>query len=190
MTHNEILAYLAGLVDGEGYIGIKKSPAYRAITGRVNPAYHERIQVRMVDRAGLDLLSKTLGGWLYTEKPHTRNGRPLWCYQASDQRAAEVCRTLLPYLRIKQQQAALLLRLRDEKAKPRKVAIRANVKNRWGRSTSAIRHRLAPTSLSYRESLYLQIKQLNHGGLVAMQWTEQSGSGIARASPRTTRKPI
>ena len=30
MTHEDTtLAYLAGIVDGEGYIGIKKSKAYR-----------------------------------------------------------------------------------------------------------------------------------------------------------------
>ena len=43
------LAYIAGLMDGEAYIGIKKSKPYKSLTGRVNPSYHERIQIRMVD---------------------------------------------------------------------------------------------------------------------------------------------
>jgi hypothetical protein len=36
------LAYIAGLIDGEGYIGVKKSGAYKC-QGRKTPGYHARI---------------------------------------------------------------------------------------------------------------------------------------------------
>lgn len=48
------LAYAAGIVDGEGYIGVKKSKAYEC-QGRSTPGYHALVSVKMVDRAALAL---------------------------------------------------------------------------------------------------------------------------------------
>lgn len=106
------LAYLAGLVDGEGYIGIKRSKAY-ACQGRRTSGYHARIQVRMVAEEAIKLLAETLGGWYYREKSSAKNGRPLFCYQASDAKAENALRALRPFLRVKAASADAVLELRD-----------------------------------------------------------------------------
>ena len=108
MPNDLDLAYIAGLVDGEAYIGIKKSKAYKC-QGRKTQGYHARIQIRMVDECAIRFLAETLGGWYYKEKPHSNKGRPLFCYQASDKKAENILRSLLPFLRVKQENAQTVL---------------------------------------------------------------------------------
>lgn len=107
MTETE-LAYLAGIVDGEGYIGIKTTPARG---DRVTTGFHARIQVRMTDEPAIALLSQ-LGGSYYRENPHAERGKPLYCWQVSDRLAEQALTALLPYLRVKKQQAETVLELR------------------------------------------------------------------------------
>ena len=66
MTEIE-LAYAAGIIDGEGYIGIKKSKAYRR-QGRTTPGYHARIQVRRVAAVVLRLRSLQANGQRHRTK--------------------------------------------------------------------------------------------------------------------------
>ena len=164
MNRNEILAYLAGLADGEAYVGIKKSKPYKKLTGRVNPGYHERIQIRMVEEDAIRLFAKTFGGWYYKEEPSAKNGRPLFCYQASDLCASEVCRILLPFLRIKKQQARTLLRLGDNKASAVRVKTATTCKSRWGTPMTGMRSSHSTRTVAYRERLWLQCKRLNRVG--------------------------
>ena len=111
MTTDIDLAYIAGIVDGEGYIGIKKSKAYKC-QGRVSPGYHARVQVRMVDEGAIRFLAHHLGGWYYKEHGNIPTRRLLFCYQASDLSASNILLKILPFLRIKNQQAKIVLKLR------------------------------------------------------------------------------
>lgn len=161
------LAYLAGLVDGEGYIGIKKSPAYKC-QGRITPGYHARIQVRMVNEAAIKHLAETLGGWYYKEKPNAHKGRLLYCYQASDAKAATVLKQLLPYLRVKKVSAetVLLLRaLQSTTGKHRtKISGYRNFPNKYGTPRRVPNKCLSDDYVQQCENLYLLCKQLNKTG--------------------------
>lgn len=161
----EILAYLAGIVDGEGYIGIKKSKPYNKLTGRVNPGYDERIQIRMVERGALRLLERTLGGWCYYEKAATKNRRPLFCYQASQLKAARICEILLPFLRIKRKQALAVLRLTENKASAKRIKTKVVSRSRWGTPMTGQRSMHSVRTISLRESLWLLCKRLNKTGI-------------------------
>lgn len=113
---NTTIAYLAGLVDGEGYVGIKKSLSGVRSGRQVNPSYHERIQIRMVDEDAIKLFKEIFGGNYYKETNHSKySKRPLYCYQASDLIAYKTLKTLYPYLIIKKRQAELCFRLRASK---------------------------------------------------------------------------
>lgn len=162
------LAYIAGLVDGEAYIGIKKSRANKHLTGRVNPGYHERIQVRMVDESAIKFIAETLGGWYYKEKASVAKGRPLYSYQASDKAAAKILRLLLPYLKVKKRNALTVLELRKHKELPRKqttISLPCMIPNRWGKLVEIGRRRLSKESVEYRDSLYQECKRLNRTGI-------------------------
>lgn len=145
------LAYLAGLIDGEGYIGIKKAHRKDAVSA----IYHERIQVRMVHEGAIKLLADTLGGNYYLEKPHIANGRPLYCWQASDLLASRILEAVLPYLIVKRESALNVLRLRESKSDPL-------ARLRGGPKQKRLMH---PDALALRESLYLRGKELNRVGV-------------------------
>lgn len=157
------LAYLAGLVDGEAYIGIKKSQPYNELTGRINPGYHERIQIRMVDEPAIKIFAETFGGWYYKEKPHAHKGRLLYCYQASDKLAANILEYLLPYLLVKHESALTVLKLRDSKNHPVKIKTEVTSNSRWGTPMTGQRTKLSPDTIELREVLYQKCKSLNHG---------------------------
>ena len=165
MTKRELTAYLAGLCDGEAYFGIKKSGANHAVTGRVNPAYHERIQVRMVDEPAIKLLSETFGGSYYKEKPHAAKGRLLYCYQASDISAANILRALMPYLRVKRAVAQRVLALRVLKDNPLRVTLQTEIMGRWGKPIKLGRGRYSDEHIAACESLWLECKSLNRVGV-------------------------
>lgn len=112
MTRKTDLAYIAGIIDGEGYVGIKRSTP----RNRVTPGYHARIQIRMVDEEAIAFVAATLGGNYYREKSNASNGRPLYCYQASDAKAESILRSVLPWLRVKRRVALIVLSLREMQA--------------------------------------------------------------------------
>lgn len=172
MTERETLAYLAGIIDGEGCIRIKKAKAYRC-QGRTTASYHAAIQVRMVERGALDLLEQTLGGWHYREdRPTCRSGRALHCYQATDQSAAGIIRKLLPFLRIKRRQALLVLKLVRLKARSgrhrTKVTGTRNFPNQHGTARTVNNLSLSDEFVGWCESLYLRCKKLNAVGVAAL----------------------
>lgn len=165
---NTDIAYLAGLVDGEAYIGIKKTTAY-ARQGRKTAGYHARIQVRMVDEAAIRFMSETLGGWYYKEKPRVARGRPLYCYQVSDLAAKNVLSTLLPFLRVKREAALCVLSLRELQSDSNKHRTKITGYRDFPNAVGTVR-RVANKSFSDEyiarcESLYLQCKQLNRVGV-------------------------
>jgi hypothetical protein len=157
------LAYLAGLIDGEGYVGIKKGTRH----DMTSPAYHERIQVRMVDEPAIAFLASTLGGNYYFEKAHSHLGRPLFCcYSASDLKACQVLDAVLPWLRVKHENALTVLRLRSLKgAKRTKVVGEKNFPNRVGTVRMVPVMALSDENLAAREALYLRCKELNRTGI-------------------------
>lgn len=140
------LAYLAGLIDGEGYIGVKKANRRDA----TSPMYHERIQVRMIHEGAIALLTETLGGNYYREKPRA-TGRPLFCWQASDALAARILEAVLPYLVVKRECAENVLALRASKNDPR-ARLRGGMTQR---------RLMDPAVLAEREAIYLRAKELN-----------------------------
>ena len=142
------IGYIAGLIDGEGYIGIKKVRSKDA----VSPVYHERIQVRMIHEGAIKFLTKTLGGNYYCEKAHASNGRSLFCWQASDALASHILRRILPFLIVKKRVARTVLQLRASKEDPEAR-----------RRGSPAKRTMNPRILAHRESLYLRCKEINTG---------------------------
>jgi hypothetical protein len=73
----------------------------------------------MVDEPAIAFLASTLGGNYYEESPSVANGRPLFCYQASDAKAESVLRELRPFLRVKAQNADNVIAMRELQSKGR-----------------------------------------------------------------------
>lgn len=110
------LAYLAGAIDSDGSIGIKRSTYHiRVRKDAVNATYSERILLKQVTPHIPELLKECFGGTFRMEKASTTDGKPLFSYGCTDKNAARACELMLPYLRIKKPQAQLLLELRESK---------------------------------------------------------------------------
>ena len=160
------VAYLAGLIDGEGYIGIKRSAAYRC-QGRQTRGYAARIQCRMVEPAALELLDRLFGGHLYRERVSiNRVRRPLICWSVSNAQAEAAIRALAPYLRIKRNVAATVLRLRHlqrHSAKHRtKVTGERRFPNKYGVVRIVPNMSFSDDYVARCETLWMRCRTLNH----------------------------
>jgi hypothetical protein len=110
------LAYWAGLIDGEGHLGIR----YVADKSRRPRQYIARFGLVMSEpplvEAFAEQFSLHYGGNCSWDSPVSK--KPLFRAQGAGQSAAAVAKTLLPYLRIKRRQAELLVQLEEEKRRP------------------------------------------------------------------------
>jgi hypothetical protein len=101
------LAYTAGLFDGEGsiVIGCGKRPDRRA------PQYWLQVGITNTDREIIDWLLATFGGHVSdnSHAPSRRRQRPCWAWRVMSNEAATFLESILPYLRIKREQALIAL---------------------------------------------------------------------------------
>lgn len=141
-------AYLAGCLDCDGYFTIKKSTYAMRVTGDAkNPVYSEKIGLKQVTPDVVELLSQYFKGYRRIEKPSARNGKPLHAWSVTDLQAITCVQTLLPYLKVKHQQAELLMELRKSKEVTKHYRI--------------VGSNVSPEQAARRESLFNEIKQLN-----------------------------
>jgi hypothetical protein len=159
------IAYIAGLIDGEGYIGIKKDRGYQC-QERKTPGYHARIAIHMVDEQAIKFIAETLGGWYYKEKPSTAQGRPLYKYSASDKRAEEILKIVLPFLRVKKASAQNLIDFRNLQSQGKQHRTKITGYRDFPNSHGTVR-RIANKSFSDEyvqmcDTFYIRGKALNH----------------------------
>lgn len=107
MTTSEVaLAYAAGVMDSDGYIGVHRSDYAMRVRGDANQTvYVPRVQVKQVSPEAVDLLHELFGGHRYKGKPTATRGRPLFVWAVHSRMAGQVCEALMPHLLIKRAQA-------------------------------------------------------------------------------------
>lgn len=110
----ETIAYLAGAMDADGCFSIKKTTQRKRNRGDcASTLYVPRVSIGQVQPTVPWLMRSTFGGLVYVSKPGTANSRPLHIYHASSKQAGDICRALLPHLRIKQERAQIVIDLHD-----------------------------------------------------------------------------
>ena len=102
MNKTEKLAYIAGLIDGEGCLGITKVQSKNSL------CYYERMSIHMKDPQGILLLCEELG--LETKRSRI-NGKPYYSAYACSKKLKEILIKVKPFLQVKQREAELLLSL-------------------------------------------------------------------------------
>jgi len=116
---SEELAYCAGIIDGEGCISMfeqNNETSQKQWRKAGDVRYRYKVKVKMVDHEACALLMEVFGGSLYwnpLQKLQERQRFATITWTVSERRAAKCIRQLLPYLRIKQKQAELLLLMAD-----------------------------------------------------------------------------
>lgn len=101
------LAYAAGVVDSDGTIGVRKTKPGHGWQS----TYQPRVTVKQVTPQAVEFLHDLLGGYRYVTKPAAETRRPMLGWDVHSASAVAVCELLLPYLRIKREQAENALRV-------------------------------------------------------------------------------
>lgn len=96
--------YLAGIVDGEGCLGVCKKKGWKG-----SYYYNFIVTVANTDKKLVDWLQTKLGGYIRSY-PAKGERRPWWIWSMEDGLAKIMvfCQEIMPYLVIKQEQALIL----------------------------------------------------------------------------------
>lgn len=109
------LAYGAGLIDGEGTIGISElSPGGRSRIRR-SPEHRIYVAVTMTEEVAIRWLHLTFGGHFQRLKPRQPQHKPTFRWSMSSETAASFCELIAPYLKLKRQQAEIAARFYRER---------------------------------------------------------------------------
>lgn len=113
MSKETEYAWAAGIIDGEGYIGMTKNKP--GVNRRITISFQIRISVRMTHRDTIEKLHSLFGG---TFKVCNLRNKTKWkcCYEwyAGDKCTINVLTLVLPYLVTKKSQAELVLDYRKQ----------------------------------------------------------------------------
>src|SRR5438128_610319 len=101
---NERLAYLAGIFDGEGCVGLwNQRPKGKAASVTL------QLRINMITPFAVQLLYETFGGALFANKPRAGKRRQTFTWVVYSRKAEACLRALLPYLREKLEQTEIAL---------------------------------------------------------------------------------
>jgi len=138
----DTVIYLASFTDAEGAIGIVKHKRKERLT----PAYEPRLQVGNTNKGVVDLFVDTFGGSKTPSKELTEGGKEFYHWTIYGVPMVKALEAMLPYLRIKREEAKLVIALQ---------------KRIWKRSEREGDSKgVSPQELEAREKLYQQIKRL------------------------------
>lgn len=103
-------SYLAGLLDGEGCLDIRK---------RQDKYYVARVRITMVDEEMILWLKNSFGGNIHHREFKNSNCRDAYTWTVEGRQVVPILEKVKPYLRLKKQQAEILLE--REKLKQRLI---------------------------------------------------------------------
>lgn len=103
-------AYLAGLIDGEGYVGVTRAETSRsARTSRRGVSYRAMVSVAMTDRRPLDYGHQATGvGTIRARKMGPRDRRQAYNWNIWSQQATDLLAQLRPHLIVKAELADIV----------------------------------------------------------------------------------
>lgn len=142
------IAYLAGIVDGEGSLVIGNYSSNKK-TGAIH--YHTTLEINNSGKELIDWLHKTFGGNVlkYTPKQHAKNCRlQVYRYIANGDRLTHLCELIYPYVTIKKRQVEIMLQMRE------------TYKIRYKEGQQGFRG-LNDDVLNLRQSLLLELRSLH-----------------------------
>lgn len=139
------IAYLAGIIDGEGCFFIGKLPKKEG-DGYVTEHYRGVLKIDNTDARLLDWIDNVFSGTASARCRSTSKElftRPIYTWTASGDRLLDLCEQILPYLVIKKEQCEIMIRFR----KTYTAKLGSN--------------KLPPEALSARQACLEEIRKLN-----------------------------
>jgi hypothetical protein len=154
-------AYIAGLLDGEGYIAVvRHTRTNNGVT------YAACVRVDMTDRAPIDFLANICG--VSVKGRQLKSSKVAYRCTIGSNRAGALLEKILPHLRVKRQQALTVLRLIELKREERKhrnkpIGERSYFHVRAGRMVTQKVYGHSDEYRSQTRQLYLECRALNSG---------------------------
>jgi len=106
------LAYIAGLFDGEGNIGIVKRKCHYHATV---PIYHLQVRLTLVQEYLPHWLQMAFGGYVSFRKRPNSKHRDIYTWQIGYGQATDFLKAILPFLKLKKPQAELAIEFQSNK---------------------------------------------------------------------------
>jgi hypothetical protein len=138
-----MLAYAAGIVDGEGYIGISK---FKAASN--NYIYQVQLEMGMCDKEAIDFIAKTFDYHITIAKRNKYHKKNIYRIRLTANQAVSFLKRIYPFLIVKKKQANLCFILWEL------------IHSEESKSKTDLRN-LTPKTILQRELLYKKIRVLN-----------------------------
>ena len=150
------LAYIAGLLDGEGCINIGKitTDYIREVEKRKVPKYVLSVTVYNTHQETVQWLHELFGGYLQTRYRHPKTWRTNYAWKVSANTANDFLKQVVKLLRIKKRQAQRAIEFQDNQS-------------RFHRAKKGKPAGMSVEDLTFRENCYQELKALNKGTLPA-----------------------
>jgi hypothetical protein len=150
-------AYIAGFVDGEGYIGIIKDS--RRITFRRTDSYEAVIKIANTNKAIIDWFLNSYGGQV-DMRVFEGKSKDAYCWKLAGEKLIPFLDKVSPYLKIKRKQCEIVKALRNTYRPSSYTYIKRVTKN----GGSFVSKTTKDSILKEREELYQKIRELNFRG--------------------------
>lgn len=157
---NDELAYIAGIIDSDGYVGIVKNGETRR--KKITFNFRPTITITQVQPEAIGFIQEKIGGKFGINKQlknsNWKNQYRWGLYNRKE--IKEFLEKILPYLKIKKRQAEMVIKYCEEREKALSTKIvDRDIKGRFSLST---KH----TYSGIEEKLWFGIKQLNQTGII------------------------
>ena len=147
MYSSDKVKILAGLVMGEGWIGMKKAkPCNRSIS----PIYSVAMTITNTNTKIISWLIENFGGNFTVNNHVSEKHKQAYCWQIQNRKLYPLLTEILPYLIIKDEQAKVVLNYLEHKLIDPATFGRGN--------------KLSKGEVNYRETVYLSLRKLNCKG--------------------------
>ena len=113
------LAYIAGIVDGEGYIGAEQINPGKSGGYQRRMRWHIRVGVGITDKEVVDYLKDKLGGSVHVRNRQSDRWKTCYYWRVTAGNAKQVLLSLMPYLKIKKERAKLAIKIQNLRELPR-----------------------------------------------------------------------
>lgn len=161
-------AYIAGFVDGEGYIGIISDE--RRTNHRRTTSYTCVLKIANTNKEIIDWFHRSYGGTIH-DREMKENQKHAYCWTLAGPKLVPFLEKIHPYLKIKKQQAEIVKRLRKTVTPSSYEHIKRKSKN----GGNFISKTTKPEILKLRNELYQKCKELNRRGILhAERLTEET----------------